>query len=77
MADVTDVPGRGVTNDDEFTFIGAQGAERFGVEDLARDRTTNTWEVVTAMARRLPRVYHAASGPVAVRTLTTLTEMPR
>ena len=77
MADVTDVPGRGVTNDDEFTFIGAQGAERIGVEDLARDRTTNTWEVVTAMARRLPRVYHAASGPVAVRTLTTLTEMPR
>ena len=34
------------------------------------ERTTITWEVVTQMARRLPRVYHAAAVPVGVRTLT-------
>jgi len=41
------------------------------VEDLARQRTTNTWEVVTSMSGRLPRVYHAATGAVVgMRTLT-------
>jgi alanine racemase len=69
MVDVTDVPGPPVSPDDLFTLIGSQGAERIGVADLARIRTTNSWEVVTGMARRLPRVYHSAAGPVAVRFL--------
>ena len=55
--------------DDEFVLLGGQGTERITAEDLARLRTTNTWEVVTQMARRLPRVYHAAAGPVGLRTL--------
>jgi alanine racemase len=70
MADVTDVPGRPVDVDDEFVLIGRSGDERVTVEDVARLRTTNTWEVVTSMSRRLPRVYHAAAGPVGLRTLT-------
>jgi alanine racemase len=70
MFDVTDVPGPPVTPSDEFVIMGAQGGDRISVEDLARTRTTNTWEVVTQMARRLPRVYHAAAGPVGLRTLT-------
>ena len=37
---------------------------------LAQERTTNSWEVVTGMARRLPRVYHAAARPVGLRTLS-------
>jgi alanine racemase len=69
MVDVTDVPGAPVTPDDLFTLIGTQGAERIDVADLAQARTTNSWEVVTAMARRLPRVYHSAAGPVDVRFL--------
>ncbi len=69
MIDVTDVPGEPVTPDDEFVLLGSQGTERISVEDLARTRTTNTWEVMTQMARRLPRVYHAASGTVGLRTL--------
>ncbi len=69
MIDVTDVPGEPVTPDDEFVLLGSQGSERISVEDLARTRTTNTWEVMTQMARRLPRVYHAASGTVGLRTL--------
>jgi len=70
MIDVTDVPGPPVTPDDEFVLLGRQADERISVEDLARTRTTNTWEVVTQMAGRLPRVYHAAAGPVGLRTLT-------
>ena len=65
-----DVPGPPVTVDDEFVLLGRQGGERITAADLARSRTTISWEVVTAMARRLPRVYHAAAGVVGLRTLT-------
>jgi alanine racemase len=70
MADVTDVGGPPVDGADEFTLLGASGSERLDVRDLAPERTTNSWEVVVAMSRRLPRVYHAAAGPVGLRTLT-------
>lgn len=70
MADVTDVPGPPVTIADEFVLLGRSGDERITVAELAHMRTTNSWEVVTGMARRLPRVYHAAAGPVGLRTLT-------
>ncbi len=70
MADVTDVPGRPVDGADEFVLLGSMGGERIGAEELAQERTTNTWEVVTDMSRRLPRVYHAAARPVGLRTLT-------
>lgn len=71
MVDVTDVPGPPVTLDDEFVLLGSQGDASIPVEEMARLRTTNTWETVTAMSRRLPRVYHAAAVPVAVRTVAT------
>ena len=70
MADVTDVPGPPVTVADEFVLLGSDGDERITVAELAQVRTTNSWEVVSGMARRLPRVYHAAAGPVGLRTLT-------
>jgi hypothetical protein len=69
MADVTDVPGPPIDVDDEFTLIGTQRGATIGAHEVARSRTTNAWEVVTAMSRRLPRVYDAAAGPVGVRTL--------
>ena len=71
MADVTGVPGLPVTVADEFVLIGRQGQAEITAAEVARARTTNTWEVVTTMAQRLPRVYHAASGPVVVRTLVS------
>ncbi len=71
MVDVTDVPGPEVGVDDEFVLIGRQGTASISAADVALARGTNTWEVVTTMARRLPRVYHAASGPVAVRSLVS------
>jgi alanine racemase len=70
MADVTDVPGLPVTVDDEFVLLGEQGTERITAVDLARIGTTISWEVLAGMARRLPRVYYAASGPIGLRTLT-------
>jgi alanine racemase len=69
MADVTGVPGEPVTVDDEFVLIGSQGGERITAADVAGARGTNQWEVVTALAGRLPRVYHAASVPRELRTL--------
>ena len=69
MADVTDVPGEPVGPADEFVLLGAQGTEHITVEELARLRTTNTWEVVTQMSGRLPRVYHAAAEVKGLRTL--------
>jgi alanine racemase len=71
MADVTDVPGEPVTADDEFVLVGSQGSERIAVSDVAAARATNSWEVVTSLAARLPRVYHAASVPRELRTLTS------
>jgi alanine racemase len=66
-ADVTDVPG--VDLADEFVLLGAQGDDRITASELARRRNTISWEVLVTMAKRLPRVYHAASGLTGVRTL--------
>jgi alanine racemase len=71
MFDVTDVPGPPVNVDDEFVLLGSQGADRITAGDLARARTTNSWEVVTGTSRRLSRVYDASAGAVGVRTLTS------
>jgi alanine racemase len=72
MVDVTDIPGSPVCQDDEFVLIGAQGDEQITALQLAQTRTTNSWEVVTSMSRRLPRVYHASAGLVGVRTLSAV-----
>ncbi len=70
MADVTDVPGPPVTVADEFVLLGRSGDDGIAVAELAHMRNANSWEVVTGMARRLPRVYHAAAGPVGLQALT-------
>jgi len=69
MADVSDVPGPPVTIDDEFVLLGEQGELEITAAELARARTTISWEVVTAMARRLTRVYDSGSATVGLRTL--------
>ena len=77
MADVTDVAGEPVGVDDEFTLLGAQGPDQITAYELARLRTTISWEVVTGMARRLPRVYHAAAGRLGVRTFAAAEDLWR
>lgn len=66
-ADVTDMPDVGV--DDEFVLLGAQGGERITATELAQRRTTISWEVLSSMAHRLPRVYHSGSRVISVRTM--------
>ncbi len=68
MADVTEVPDADL--DDEYVLFGRQGDDRISAVDLARARNTIPYEVVTNVAYRVPRVYHA--GPVlqGLRTLT-------
>ncbi len=62
MVDVTDVPEAGP--DSDVVLLGSQGSQRIDALELARRRTTVSWEVLSAMARRIPRVYHApAEGP--------------
>jgi alanine racemase len=70
MVDVTDVPGSPVDQDDEFVLLGAQGDERIGAAALARIADTISYEVTTAMARRVLRVYHRAGALLGVRALT-------
>ena len=74
LADVTDIPGPPVTVDDEFVLLGEQsgplGSASIGAAELAQERTSISWEVVTQMSQRLPRVYHASAVPVGLRTLT-------
>ncbi len=69
MADVTDVPGPPVTEADELVLLGAQEGAEITAFELASLVGTISYEVVTGMARRLPRVYHAAGSPVGIRTL--------
>jgi len=71
MVDVTDVPGPPVGVDDEFVLIGRQGEHEITAVELARDAGTISWVIVSAMARRLPRVYDAPSGAVDLRTLSS------
>ncbi len=70
MADVSDVPGAPVTPDDEFVLLGEQGTDAITAGDLARERTTISWEIVATMSRRMPRVYTAGAVAVGIRTLT-------
>ncbi len=67
MADVTDVDG--INLDDEFVLLGRQGDGEISAGELARLRNTIPWEVVTSMSFRLPRVYHAGSVLMGIRTL--------
>jgi alanine racemase len=69
MIDVTDVPGAPVSVDDEFTLIGTQGRETIDATEMAQWGNTISYEIVTAMSARLPRVYYAAAKAVQMRAV--------
>ena len=69
MIDVTDIPGAAVSVDDEFTLIGTQGGEAIDATEMAQWGNTISYEIVTAMSGRLPRVYYAAAKAVQMRTV--------
>jgi alanine racemase len=69
MVDVSGIPGLPVDTDDEFVLLGRGGTDEIPASEVARWRTTNSWEVVTSMSARLSRVYDAAAGPTGARRL--------
>jgi alanine racemase len=75
MADVTDVMTEGIDLQDEFVLLGSQGSEQIRADELARARNTIPWEVATSMSHRVPRVYHAASVLVGLRTMNAETRV--
>jgi alanine racemase len=70
--DVTDVPGFGAS--DEVALLGGEGA--MTVHDLAARRGSISWEVMDALAPRLPRVYTERGVPVGFRYLDGRTHIP-
>ncbi len=67
MLDVTDVPE--VREGEEVVLIGGQGDARVTADDLARAAGTISYEIVTGIRRRVPRLYHRGGRVVAERTL--------
>lgn len=65
--DVTGVDG--VREGDEVVLIGEQDGERITADDLADAAGTNSYEVVTAIRRMVPRRYWRDGRVVATRTL--------
>ena len=55
VLDVTGVPG--VEAGDVATFVGADGGEQLALDDVAATAGTISYEILTRMGERLPRVY--------------------
>ena len=67
MLDVTGIAG--VRAGDEVVVIGTQDGLSVTADDLAAAGGTISYEVVTAIQRRVPRRYHRGSRIVATKTL--------
>lgn len=69
-ADVTDVPGAGVG--DTVTLVGADGAERLALADLAAAAGTIPYEISCTLGQRVRRVYQETAregrAPLAAAT---------
>ena len=66
--DVTDLPG--VDEASVFVLLGRQGDARIEAGDLARQRNTIAWEVLSSMAARVGRVYDPTTAPGEDRDTT-------
>jgi alanine racemase len=60
MVDLATVPEARIG--DEAVLLGSQGSERITVQELASLRGTVTYDVLTGLRGRLPRVYRGAVG---------------
>lgn len=67
MADVTGIPE--VRTGDVAVLLGQQGGERITVEEIACRSGTIGYEVLCALASRVPRVYLPDSGPAVNDTV--------
>ena len=58
IVDVTDIPGAALG--DLATLLGAQGEHRLRAEDLAEQAGTISYEIVTGISARVPRIFAGA-----------------
>lgn len=70
-ADVTDIPG--VTQGDEVTLIGRQGTETQTADELAAATGTISYEILSSLQGRVPRIYSRAGRIVATSRHGVLT----
>jgi alanine racemase len=68
--DVTDIPG--VAVDDEVTLIGTQDGETVDVDEMAARAGTISYEVLTGLMERVPRLYLREGRLIARQDLTGL-----
>lgn len=61
LLDVTDIAGAALG--DRVTLIGADGADRIRVEEMAMAARTTPYEVLTRLSTRLPRLYVSEDSP--------------
>ncbi len=69
MVDATGIDG--VQPDDDVVLIGQQGSETIRTEEVAAQAETISYEIVTALLPRLPRIYVKDGQVVDVVQLTT------
>jgi alanine racemase len=67
VADITDIPF--VAVDDEVVIIGRQRDDEITAEDVARLTDTISYETLTGISARVPRVYRRDGRIVSVQTL--------
>ena len=67
VADVTDIPF--VALDDEIVIIGRQRDDEIAAEEVARLSDTISYETLTGITARVPRVYRRGGRITAVQTL--------
>jgi alanine racemase len=67
MVDVSAVPGAAAG--DVVTLLGADGGERVDADELAALADTISWEILTAVTGRVPRLYLRGGRVAAVTTL--------
>lgn len=58
LADVTDIPK--VERGDEVVLLGAQGGEVISADEMAGWAETISYEILTSISARVPRVYHSS-----------------
>ncbi len=69
MIDVTDLPK--VALGDEIVFIGRQGEEEIGADEVADLCATISYEILCGLAARVPRLYLQGGQVMAVETLAS------
>lgn len=75
VADVTNI--RDVTLDDEVVIIGRQGSEEITADEIAQLCDTISYEILTGITARVPRLYLRAGRVVSFQTLVrTAQEQP-